>query len=124
MSSPSKNKAQKYKKLIIVATVLHCMTMEKSHYDKEINRLVSEADQLTQKYILDLDTAKFLDNEASKLEQIIDSVGSTREQIEEAVAKLNILYKRIEREMKEAITDDVKADKIERELKFLKSQRT
>lgn len=97
--------------------------MEKPTYDKEMNRLITEAQNLVEKSRLDLDTAKFLDNEALKLEEIIDDTNSTREQLEESVAKLDALYNRIEREMVEAIGHDKRVDEIEKELNLLRKQK-
>ena len=97
--------------------------MEKSTYDREINRLIAETQKLTEKSQLDLDTSNFLDNEALKLEEIIENPNSTREQIEESVIKLEALYNRIEREMAATITHDLKMNQIEKELNILRKQR-
>lgn len=96
--------------------------MEKSNYNKELNRLIAEANQIEEKSKLDLDTIKFLDKEALKLEEIIDSPNSTSQQIKDAVIKLETLYKRIEREMGDVPFNDVDIDRIEKELKNLKFQ--
>lgn len=93
--------------------------MEKSHYDKEIDRLLGEATKIQEKAQLDYDTAIFLDNEAIQLEKVVDCVNSTKEQIEDAMKKLETLYKRIENELGHAHDDDMALLKIENELLIL-----
>jgi len=93
--------------------------MEKSHYNKEINRLLKEATKIREKTQLDYDTAIFLDNEAIQLEKIIDCVNSTKEQVEDAMKKLEALYKRIENELGHTHDDDAALLQIENELFIL-----
>lgn len=93
--------------------------MEKSHYDREVNRLLEQVTKITEKTQLDYDTAMFLDKEAVQLEQIIDCVNSTREQIEDAMKKLEALYKRIENELDHTHDDDAALLQIENELLIL-----
>ena len=93
--------------------------MDKTQYDKETSRILTEAIKLKQKAILDLDTAIFFDEEAKKLENIIDDPNSTEDQIDDAMVKLVRLNARIQVELRE--TDD-EAIRIERELLVLNNK--
>jgi len=90
--------------------------MEKSQYDKEANRLFNEANKLREKAELDLKTAKFFDAESKKLEMILDNEEATDEQKENALIKLEALYKRILIELNEPNNESIR---IERELLVL-----
>lgn len=86
--------------------------MEKSQ-TKEINRILKNAVALEEKAQLDLDTAEFLNNEAIKLETIIDNPKTLPEEKESAMVKLEALHKRILIELNE---DTNRQDQLEKEL--------
>ena len=93
--------------------------MTKSQYDKEANRLFSEADKLREKAELDLKTAEFFDAESKKLEMVLDDEEATDDQKEDALIKLEALYKRILIELNEPSNESIR---IERELLVLHNQ--
>jgi len=97
--------------------------MEKSTYDKEAEQLFNEAKRLAEKSQLDLETIEFLNNEGVKLEDIINSPNSTQSQIDEATLKLEILINKIAAELIEADEHEIKANKLEKQLKKLKKNR-
>jgi hypothetical protein len=90
--------------------------MEKSHYNKEANRLSNEAEKLREKAELDLATAEFFNAESQKLEMVLDNEESTDDQIDDALIKLEALYNRIQIELNES---DEESIRIERELLVL-----
>ena len=86
--------------------------MEKSPKDGEIDRILAEAVAIKEKAELDLNTALFFDNEATKLEAIVDNPKTLPEDKEQAMIKLAALYKRILIELNEEPTaiDEVEKD--------------
>lgn len=97
--------------------------MEKSTYDKEAEQLFNEAKRLAEKSQLDLETIEFLNNEGIKLEDIINSENSTQDEIDEAQKQLDILCNKIASELIEADEHEIKANKLEKQLKKLKKNR-
>ena len=72
------------------------------NFDNELGKLLAQAEKVEEKAKLDYETAIFLDNQAKKLEMIIDHPSTSDEQKEDAMKKLEILYGRIQRELKES----------------------
>jgi hypothetical protein len=93
--------------------------MEKSQYEKEINRLICEAEEYKEKEQIAYDTSIFLEKERQKLTQIIDNAGSTDEEKEDAINKLSSLLGKIQYELNHAEDNDGEALKIENELILL-----
>ena len=93
--------------------------MEKTQYDKETSRILTEAIKLKEKARLDLDTAIFFEEEEKKLENILDDSDSTEDQVDDALVKLVGLNARIQVELRD--TDD-EALRIERELLVLNNK--
>lgn len=90
--------------------------MDKDQQTKEIDRILKEAVALREKSQLDLDTAEFLNDEAMKLEAIVDDSESRPEEKESAMVKLEALNKRILIELNES-TD--RLDKMEEDFNAL-----
>jgi hypothetical protein len=93
--------------------------MEKSQYEKEINRLISEAESYKEKEQIAYDTSLFLEKERQKLTKIIDNTETTDEEKEDAINKLKSLLGKIQFELNHADDNDVEALKIENELILL-----
>jgi hypothetical protein len=96
--------------------------MEKTQYDKEINRLIDEAIQLEEKEQIGYDTAVFLDTEAKKLEEIIENPDTEEKEREIAITKLNILFGKIKNEMNHSNDNDCISLRIESELLALTTE--
>jgi len=97
--------------------------MEKSTYDKEAEQLFKEATKLAEKSQLDLETIEFLNDEGIKLEDIINSENSTQAEIDKATLQFEILCNKIASELIEADAHEIKANKLEKQLKKLKRNR-
>jgi hypothetical protein len=85
--------------------------MDKNQQTKEIDRLLNKAVALREKAELDLTTAVFLDNEAIKLEAIVDNPKTLPEEKESAMIKLEALNHRILIELNEKSNEQEKLEK-------------
>jgi len=94
--------------------------MEKSQYEKEINRLISEAEAYKEKEQIGYDTSLFLEKERQKLTEIADNATNTEEK-EDAINKLESLLGKIQYELNHAEDNDNEALRIENELILLLS---
>ena len=94
--------------------------MEKSQYEKEINRLISEAEAYKEKEQIGYDTSLFLEKERQKLTEIADNATNTEEK-EDAINKLESLLGKIKYELNHAEDNDNEALRIENELILLLS---
>ena len=90
--------------------------MDKSQFNKEIDRILKESVALEEKAKLDLETAEFLNNEVIKLETIIDDIKTLPEEKESAFIKLEALHKRLLIELNENTSTQ---DRLEHELNEL-----
>jgi hypothetical protein len=94
-------------------------SMDKTQYNKEVSRILTEARKLEEKAKLDLETAIFFDNKAKELESILDDPNSTQDQIDNTLVELAALNLRIQVELREG---NEEAIRIERELLVLNNK--
>jgi len=88
-----------YKKLTILIVYGNLFTMKNEDIEKEIQKVLSDAEILKERSDIQLSTSKFLNEEAKKLITKITYPLSTPEEMEETTKQLYALKKRLETEL-------------------------
>lgn len=98
--------------------------MEKPHnFDDELGKLLIRAENVEIKAKLDIETAVFFDNQAKKLEMILDHPLTSEKQKQDAMKNLETLYGRIQKELNGLNENGSEMEKIEAEFLALFNKR-